>query len=765
MNLRSRVVVGIMLVALALPHVEAQGQNTQLTRLAHLGTLWGYIKYTHPWIGYRGKEWDQGLIAAIPKVKGATSPEEYAQAIDHMLSFLGDPATRRIASNFRRPGDEVAASPMASRPQPSIEWPHPDVAIISANDYAALDNSPTGRSDLGRLIAEAAAKATSVVFDIRRVRDEANMGRIGSAVLAAINGQMSRLVKAPIPLPATRFAYHQGYAPQTGPYPSYYSGLLELPGGEVRIPASTDRRPAHLVFITNTGSADLYATLSGLQDQGLASVVQEGDAFPDAGVLFTYTNRVMELPDGINVQVRRGEIVHANGVTGFRPDVVVAAATTTDVDPARDAAVALSKAPRTKVDERAPLQRLSFIDDSYPQTPYPSEEHRLLGLFRFWSLINHFYPYKELMDQPWEKTLDEFIPRMQRAGDATEYALTVAELVARLQDSHGAISSPAFDAFMGSHRPPLQLAPAEGQMVVIDVDEAAKDSVGLKVGDVVLAVDNEDVAQRRGRLTKYLPESTVGSLHNSHARHLLRGPRDSEAVLKVKTPTGEVKDVRVTRSVAGVARAIPRPRLPIFTVLPEGFGYVDFDRLAFDQVKTAYAAVKSAPGLIIDLRGYIGSGAQEFMGALVKTPNLPVLMISRLEYDGAAGEFRKNTIVSPTYRQVAASPYQGKVVVLIGSATVSAAESATMSLGSIGLDVTYIGAPTTGANGNVTNATLPGGIAVRFTGMEIRHADGRQLQRRGIQPTVDVRPTIQGIAAGRDEVLERAVAILKSGAH
>jgi hypothetical protein len=42
-----------------------------------------------------------------------------------------------------------------------------------------------------------------------------------------------------------------------------------------------------------------------------------------------------------------------------------------------------------------------------------------------------------------------------------------------------------------------------------------------------------------------------------------------------------------------------------------------------------------------------------------------------------------------------------------------------------------------------------------------RHADGRQLQRVGIQPHVRVCPTIAGLRAGRDEVLERGVDVVR----
>lgn len=50
-----------------------------------------------------------------------------------------------------------------------------------------------------------------------------------------------------------------------------------------------------------------------------------------------------------------------------------------------------------------------------------------------------------------------------------------------------------------------------------------------------------------------------------------------------------------------------------------------------------------------------------------------------------------------------------------------------------------------------------------FTGHDVRHADGRQLQRVGLQPHFRVAPTLAGIRAGRDEVLERALAWIRTG--
>jgi C-terminal processing protease CtpA/Prc len=58
---------------------------------------------------------------------------------------------------------------------------------------------------------------------------------------------------------------------------------------------------------------------------------------------------------------------------------------------------------------------------------------------------------------------------------------------------------------------------------------------------------------------------------------------------------------------------------------------------------------------------------------------------------------------------------------------------------------------------------LPGNLIVGFSGHDVRHADGRQLQRVGIQPTIRVERTIRGIVEGRDELLEAAVKFLQKG--
>ena len=55
------------------------------------------------------------------------------------------------------------------------------------------------------------------------------------------------------------------------------------------------------------------------------------------------------------------------------------------------------------------------------------------------------------------------------------------------------------------------------------------------------------------------------------------------------------------------------------------------------------------------------------------------------------------------------------------------------------------------------NFALPGGLSTMISGLGVFYPDKRPTQRVGIVPDVEVRPTIAGILAGQDELLEEAI--------
>jgi C-terminal processing protease CtpA/Prc len=95
-------------------------------------------------------------------------------------------------------------------------------------------------------------------------------------------------------------------------------------------------------------------------------------------------------------------------------------------------------------------------------------------------------------------------------------------------------------------------------------------------------------------------------------------------------------------------------------------------------------------------------------------------------------------------------------VMLIDERTQSQAEHTGLFLRAAN-GTAFIGSPTAGADGDVTTLVVPGGIELSFSGQGVEAVDGTRLQRVGLKPDVLVRPTLAGIRAGRDEVLERAL--------
>jgi C-terminal processing protease CtpA/Prc len=195
-------------------------------------------------------------------------------------------------------------------------------------------------------------------------------------------------------------------------------------------------------------------------------------------------------------------------------------------------------------------------------------------------------------------------------------------------------------------------------------------------------------------------------------------------------------------------------------------GYIDLARLAFADANRALDELIGARALILDLRGYPEGTGWIIASRLARRAG-PIVAahIRRPLYIGPPGDAPEtwetlDQTVPPLER--GRSKYEGPVFVLIDERAVSQAEHAGLFL-EAAADVTFVGSPTEGADGDITWFFLPGGLSVRFTGQDVRWPDGRQLQRVGLQPDVPVTPTIAGLRAGRDEVLEAAIALARRG--
>jgi C-terminal processing protease CtpA/Prc len=714
-------------------------------RLIGLARAWSQVKYVHPAMATATIDWDAALVRALPAVENAASGEAYRAAIAGLLAELHDPATRVVGQ------EPEPVSPAGDGPStPRLEALDARTAVVVIPGEWVVASAPDAQALVCARFTEA-ARFERVVVDLRGP----SPGRGGWTLPSAIAKCAGRLLAQDVALPPARYLTHGFYPMQSvtggagGGLGPWESGLAVVSAGSIR--AEAERTP-RLAFIVNRGTADVYALLMALQDEGLAHVVQEGGV-PAAGLMLT----TFEAGYGLQVTLRHGERLRRDGGAGFVADAVLPAGS---ASAARDRAVAFLDGPLRDAGPATgslTYAATAFVEASHAETPYPDRSHRLLALFRLYGVVEHFYPYKDLMDRPWHETLAEFIPRMRDARDATDYALAVTELAVRIQDSHVTLASAVLDAYFGTHRPAVRVDLVEGQTVITEVaPELAQ--VGLGVGDVVLSVDGEDTAARRARLARYLPASTPGRLENKIDIQFLLGAKGRPAVIEVRAEDGTVRRVTVARTLEGLA---PRSRTrsgPAYGIHASGFGYVDLQRLEPKDADDAFETIRNTPGVILDMRGYPTGGAFPLIARMARPETPPAFLGGSMRYDGATATFSLEE--SLLTEEVPGPGYAGRVVVLADGSSQSAAEHVCLLLKS-STRATFVGSPTSGANGAVTRTILPGGIVVNFTGQSVRHRDGSRLQRVGIVPDIEARPTLAGVRSGRDEVLERAIAFLE----
>lgn len=736
---------------------RSSGEEARVARIAGLAKVWGAVKFFHPYLAYRDIDWDKALIETLPKVSAAKTPQEYEAAVNQMLAVLNDKSTR--ANIEVEPKPETLTQPAAADAK-HVRTENGVVVIEAAQIALAIAKDRTSLNRLVTSINEALPKATGIVIDARNTSKAADVASFYFDLF--MRQTLPAMLDSNLVLGSSRYRMHNGYATQTGSGASFYSSSFINSAPNV-IQGSAKTKTPPIAFLINENSPAVTEILSGLQSTNRAFVIQEGERAPEAGG----RSYALQLPDNVIVRLRTSELINPDGSMELQPDAIVQKSATEDVAMKQ----ALQAIRENKIGPRANRTAPPFTsqiaqkDKPYADMEFPSVEYRLLALFRYWNVINYFFPYKQLIGPSWETVLPRYIPKFEANKDAVDYQMTVRELVAEMRDSHGGTrNADASMEKMGRFQPAIFVGYIEEKSVVTKVLD---DKLPIKVGDVILTVDDEPIEKRREALARYIASSTPQWLERLAHFRLLLGPKDSVAKLRVRGTDNQVRDVALPRS-----QSIMDPKLaatlqrstPVVEVLPSGFGYVDLARLQGGEVDKMFETIKNTPAVIFDMRGYPNGTAWSIAPRLTEKKNVVAALFSRPLLEAPSMSDSDYAYV-PEYSFVQKIPdrkgdvYKGKVVMLINEDAISQSEHTCMFF-EVATDVTFIGTPTAGANGDITYMVLPGNLQVSFTGHNVCHADGRQLQRVGIQPTIRVAPTIRGTIEKRDEILERAIKFL-----
>jgi C-terminal processing protease CtpA/Prc len=386
---------------------------------------------------------------------------------------------------------------------------------------------------------------------------------------------------------------------------------------------------------------------------------------------------------------------------------------------------------------------------------------RLLTLFRYWNMVNYYFPYKNLITENWNIVLKKNIPAFVEAEDELSYKLAVLALIADVHDTHANIwgMDDALNGYRGRNYPPVEISFIEGKAVVTGYfDKALGEKSGLKVGDVIETIEGkpvDDIIKSRLPLT---PASNYPTQLRDIAANLLRS---NKSLLEITYSNGRESlkkqlDVYNTNQVNIYARF--QRQDSSFRLIGSDIAYLYPGTLTNDALPKIMEQVSKTKGLIIDFRCYPKDFTVFTLSAHLLPEEKSFVKFTNGSLD-TPGLF--SFVDGPKVGGANPNYYKGKVVIIINATTQSSAEYHTMAF-RVAPRATVIGSTTAAADGNVSRIHLPGNIMTSISGIGVYYPDGRETQRVGIVPDIEIRPTIKGIRAGRDELLEKAIEIINS---
>ncbi|MDR3697458.1 S41 family peptidase [Mucilaginibacter sp.] len=399
-------------------------------------------------------------------------------------------------------------------------------------------------------------------------------------------------------------------------------------------------------------------------------------------------------------------------------------------------------------------------ENSYSKMTYPDEGYRLLCLFRYWNMINYFYPYKYAIGEDWNNVLVDCIPKFINSANATDYVLNTLALIARVHDTHANIwsNNAALSEYKGKYAVPFQAKFIGDKLVVTGYyNDTLNIKQMVKPGDVIEKINGQQINEL---IKKYLPY-TPASNYSTQLRDL-----PNQFLLRSNTKTFDFDILRDGKKrnmlISGIGYAVvkysldmnPAPNMPGYYLINEQIGYVfpgRYKNMDLPKIEELFAKTK---GIIIDMRCYPSDFMPFTFVPFIKADESGFVKFTKGSASNPGWFVFKETVTTPSLKL-----YKGKVVVIVNSTTQSQAEYTTMAFQS-SPNVTVIGSQTAGADGDVSAIQLPGGISTMVSGLGIYYPDGTETQRKGVKIDVVVKPSIEGIKAGRDELLEKAKSII-----
>lgn len=426
--------------------------------------------------------------------------------------------------------------------------------------------------------------------------------------------------------------------------------------------------------------------------------------------------------------------------------------------PAPDARVETELAPQLHV--RLPLVLTAAQAEQAAEAPPPpldpqldlERDHRALAVrwaavIEVWTVLRHFYPYQQDLELDWDAMLVASLRDAEDDRELADLRDTLRGLLEPLHDGHGYVGHQrhALAATL-----PVRLELVDGKAVVT----GTRDPERFAIGDVITRIGGRPALERIHEIAARLSGTPQWRTFRATAWELPRAEPGQQIELVLERD-GIEQRVRAEAERA----AVPAPlRPPALHAFDDGVRYVDLTRVSEAELRAELPALAEAPGVVFDMRGYPTEN-DLILDHLLDEPEDSLWMhVPRfVEPDGRVVGWH-----DIGWHRRPQAPHIGAPVAFLTSAeAISYAESMLSYVEAHQLG-TLVGSTTAGANGDIVRFDTLAGFYVVWSGMRVTRHDGSPFHREGVRPHVEVHPTLAGLRAGRDEVLEAGLGVVRA---
>ncbi len=719
-----------------------------LTAFARLLSL---VRFFHPSDAVALADWNRVAVSCLGGAEGAADPAALAETLQQCFHPLA-PTLRVYPSMGRRP--ELPAElrqPFSGGPFKVVAWRHygghfDGTSKVFHSDRID-DRTPPGFGTLVQAIAAGPLRGKRVHLraDVRTAVEPGGFARLGLRVDRTGGKAVFLDTMADRPI---RDASWKTYEMEG-----------EVPDDAERI----------VVLLVMTGGGKVWLDDVALQSVGApealgAALLANGDleegelGRQPPGWFFPYES----VSAGYHLLLRRGEPCRHGGCAELasddlvtphipRPDEVL------DVDLGAGISALV---PVALWADSSPGGTVPHARAGEPPAPWTGTDPepdtraaRLAAVALLWGIQQHLNPELDPANPDWVAALPAALDGAARAEDREAFRRILSRMLLPLHDvrTAGILQRDSPD----EKTLPLTWAWVDSRLVVTGViGPAGAGAAALRPGDVVSTLDGRPAATALAEIEAITPGASAATRRALALELLTAGPAGSRVTLGIERagqPAGTVILAHDTDD------QVPDTPLPPFAEVKPGILYLDLRRTSDDEFKKLIPRLAEARGLVLDVRG---------------RPDVSTVVLSHLAAKTVrSASWQVPVVMQPDHRDMkwlttfwSIEPkeprFRAKTAFLTDARATGFAETLLTMVESDHLGQ-IVGETSGGDDGSPTWSNLPGGWTVRWSEGRTLKQDGTPLHGAGVQPTVPATRTLAGIAAGRDEVVERAVEMVE----